>query len=165
MINNDGENSNSELSINNYELDLGFKVLKLDSSNIKAWNSQTQDLEEDLLSAINNIVENRTEEDVLYEILLKYGLELTLPIDNVELIIDNGKRKAKLFNIGMGAMIACLDDNITLEIVEGIGKLKVQENPENCRVVFMDKGFKDDEVKTNAMKILANYGIEEIRSI
>ena len=167
-IDNLEESNNSELSIMNSELekDLGFKVFKLDTSNIKPWNPQTQDLEADLPNVVDNIVENRTEEDVLYEIMLKYGLALTLLIENVELIIDNGKRKVNIFNVGMGALIACLNDNITLEIVEEIAKLKEELNPENCRVVFMDKGFGDDDtLKLNAIQILSRYGIEEIRSI
>ncbi|MBI9030996.1 site-specific DNA-methyltransferase [bacterium] len=186
-IDNLEESKNSELSIMNSELekDLGFKVFKLDTSNIKPWNPQTKDLEADLPNVVDNIVEDRTEEDVLYEIMLKYGLELTLPIEkfiihNGELKMENGALDANdkqdkelsvmnsqfsIYSVGMGALIACLNDNITLEIIEEIGKLKEEINPEKCRVVFIDKGFKDDEIKTNAMHILARYGIEEIRSI
>ena len=140
-------------------LDLGFKVLKLDSSNIKAWDSETENLEEDLLSAVNNIKEDRNQDDILYEIMLKYGLGLTLPIEKIE-IAGN-----KVFNVGMGELICCLSRSISLDTVRGIGKLKEEINPENCRVVFMDNGFKDDVVKTNAMQILKKHGIEEVRSI
>ncbi len=140
-------------------LDLGFKVLKLDSSNIKAWDSETENLEEDLLSAVNNIKEDRTEEDILFEVLLKYGLDLTLPIEETE-IAGN-----KVFNVGMGELICCLSRSISLDTVRGIGKLKEEINPGSCRVVFMDNGFENDVVKTNAMQILKKHGIEEIRSI
>ncbi|KQC09585.1 MAG: hypothetical protein APR54_03605 [Candidatus Cloacimonas sp. SDB] len=140
-------------------LDLGFKVFKLDSSNLKAWDPATKDLEQSLYDAISNIKEDRDEDDVLYEILLKFGLDLTLPIEE-KLIANN-----KVFNIGAGALLVCLAENISLDVVEGIGKLKEELNPETCRVVFKDNGFKDDVVKTNAMQIMKRYGIEEVRSI
>ncbi|MCG8778978.1 site-specific DNA-methyltransferase, partial [Tenacibaculum finnmarkense] len=63
------------------DLDLGFKVFKLDSSNIKSWDGNPENLQEELFDAVSNIKTDRTEEDVLYEILLKYGLDLTLPIE------------------------------------------------------------------------------------
>jgi adenine-specific DNA-methyltransferase len=63
------------------EMDLGFKVFKLDSSNIKSWDGNPENLNDSLFDAVGNIKTDRTEEDVLYEILLKYGLDLTLPIE------------------------------------------------------------------------------------
>ena len=89
------------------ELDIGFKVLKLDSSNIKSWDSDFENLETNLLDAVKNIKSDRNEEDLLYEILLKYGLDLTLPIEEKEV---NGK---KLYNIGFGALIICLDTQLS----------------------------------------------------
>ena len=108
-----------------------------------------------------NIKEGRTEEDILYEILLKYGIDLNMPIEEHSIC---GK---KVFDIGFGAIIACLDNNITLEAVEGIGKLKEELSPEEnkCRVVFMDGGFANDSVKTNAIQILKRYKIEDVKSI
>jgi adenine-specific DNA-methyltransferase len=141
-------------------LDLGFKVFKLDSSNIKAWDPATQDLELSLHDAITNIKEDRTQNDVLYEILLKMGLDLTVPIEIVE-----STSSTQIYSIGLGALLVCLADEITLETVEEIGKLKDKLQPETCRVVFKDNGFKDDVVKTNAMQIMKRYGIEEVRSI
>jgi len=139
--------------------DLGFKVFKLDSTNIKLWDADF-DLNEDILETyISNIKSDRSETDVLYEILIKYGLDLTLPI--TEHTIDN----QKVFDIGMGALIICLSDSITLEVVEGIAKLKDELNPEIMRVVFKDSGFKDDVVKTNAVQILKQAGIIDVRSL
>ncbi|MFA7056446.1 MAG: site-specific DNA-methyltransferase [Candidatus Cloacimonadales bacterium] len=153
------EETNPDISTNRSELDLGFKVLKLDSSNIKAWDTQPEELEENLLDIIDNIKEDRTEEDILYEILLKYGFDLTLPIEQITIAGNN------IYNVDSGALICSLSDNISLETVEGIGQLKVKLNPENCRVVFRDNGFRSDVVKTNAMHVLTGYGIEEVRSI
>ena len=140
------------------EMDLGFKVFKLDSSNIKSWDGNPENLNESLFDAVGNIKTDRTEEDVLYEILLKYGLDLTLPIE--ERIIE-GK---KVFNVGLGSLFICLSDNITAKVAEGIGQWKEACSPEICRVIFKDNGFTDVE-KTNSVQTLKRYGINEIRSI
>ncbi|PHR69891.1 MAG: site-specific DNA-methyltransferase [Arcobacter sp.] len=147
-------------------LDIGFKVYKLDSSNIKEWDSDFDNLEANLLDAVDNIKEDRTSEDLLYEILLKYGLDLTLPIK--ELTIE-GKT---VYNIGFGALVVCLDDNITIEVVEAIGEfIKEQvvydeeKKKRHARVVFKDKSFVDTNVKTNAIQILKQFDIDDVVSI
>ncbi|HCU6886759.1 TPA: site-specific DNA-methyltransferase [Escherichia coli] len=142
-----------------YQGDLGFKVFKLDSTNIKPWELDFDLTEQDLEDQISNIKHGRKEEDVLYEVLLKYGLELTLPIA-VHSVAGH-----KVFDIGMGALVICLSDDITLDVVEGIAKLKDELNPEIMRVVFKDAGFADDVVKTNAVQILKQAGIEDVRSL
>ena len=149
------DNSDKDLS----NLDIGFKVLKLDSSNIKAWDSNFENVEGSLLDAVENIKSDRNSEDLLYEILLKYGLDLTLPIE--EKVID-GK---KVFVIGYGALVACLDDDITIPTVEAIAKLKEHYQSEIMRVVFKDASFKDAVVKTNAYQILKQFGIDEVVSV
>jgi adenine-specific DNA-methyltransferase len=142
-----------------YQGDLGFKVFKLDSTNIKPWEVDFNMTERTLEDFISNIKTDRREEDVLYEILLKYGLDLTLPIT------EHAIAGQKVFDIGMGALIICLSDAISLEVVEGIAKLKDELNPEIMRVVFKDSGFKDDVVKTNAVQILRTAGIVDVRSL
>jgi adenine-specific DNA-methyltransferase len=142
-----------------YDGDLGFKVFKLDSTNIKPWEVDFDLTERTLEDFISNIKTDRREEDVLYEILLKYGLDLTLPIT------EHAIAGQKVFDIGMGALIICLSDAISLEVVEGIAKLKDELNPEIMRVVFKDSGFKDDVVKTNAVQILKQAGILDVRSL
>jgi adenine-specific DNA-methyltransferase len=140
------------------EIDLGFKVFKLDSSNIKSWDGNPENLETSLFDAVGNIKTDRTEEDVLYEILLKYGLDLTLPIEEKTI---EGK---KVFNVGLGSLFICLADDITAKVAEGIGQWKEACSPEICRVIFKDNGFTDVE-KTNSVQTLKRYGINEIRSI
>ncbi|MGJ0361907.1 site-specific DNA-methyltransferase [Aliarcobacter cryaerophilus] len=145
------------------ELDIGFKVLKLDSSNIKSWDSDFENLETNLLDAVENIKSDRNEEDLVYEILLKYGLDLALPIEELNI---NGK---KIFSIGFGSLVCCLDNDIDTNIVEKIAELKKQFETdfglENMRVVFKDSSFKDSVVKTNALQILKQNGINEVVSI
>lgn len=142
-----------------YDGDLGFKVFKLDSTNIKPWEVDFDMTERTLEDFISNIKTDRREEDVFYEVLLKYGLDLTLPIT------EHTIAGQKVFDIGMGALIICLSDAISLEVVEGIAKLKDELNPEIMRVVFKDSGFKDDVVKTNAVQILKQAGIVDVRSL
>ena len=140
-------------------LDIGFKVFKLDSSNIKPWDADFDNLEDTLLNIVDNIKEDRSEDDVLYEILLKYGLDLTVPIEERQI---NSKT---VYSIGFGALVICLDDAINLDVVEGIGRLKEELDPEVMRVVFKDSGFQDDVVKTNAIQILKKYGIHDVKSL
>lgn len=141
------------------DLDIGFKVFKLDTSNIKPWNPDYDNLEMTLEDSINNFVPGRKEEDIVYEIMLKYGIDLTYPVDVKEVC---GK---KIFSIGFGALIVCLDSEITLELVNEIVKYKNELNPKICRVVFRDNGFKTDSVKTNAIETLHRNNIKEIMSI
>lgn len=139
-------------------LDTGFKVFKLDSSNIKGWDGLPDNLENSLFESQDNIKSDRTEEDVLFEILLKYGLDLTLPIE--EKVIE-GK---KVFNVGFGALFICLGNDVTSKVAEGIGQWKETIKPETCRVIFKDGGFTDVE-KTNSVQTLKRFGIQEIKSI
>ncbi|MDE2673977.1 MAG: site-specific DNA-methyltransferase [Paracoccaceae bacterium] len=139
-------------------MDLGFKVFKLDSSNIKSWDGSPENLEQSLFDSVENIKRDRSQEDVLYEILLKYGLDLFSPVQ--ERIIEN----QTVFNVGSGSLFVCLGDDIDGSVAEGIGQWKEACNPEFCRVVFEDSGFTDVE-KVNSFQILKKYGIREVRSI
>jgi adenine-specific DNA-methyltransferase len=139
--------------------DLGFKVLKLDTSNIKAWDSEFANVEGALLSAVENVKPGRSEEDVLYELLLKFGLDLAVPVEQRNI----AGRDVHI--IGAGALIVCLADDIGLDVVEGVAALKDELSPETIRVVFKDSGFADDVVKTNAVQILHQAGIEDVRSL
>ncbi|TMS61769.1 site-specific DNA-methyltransferase [Pseudoalteromonas sp. S3173] len=139
--------------------DKGFKCFKLDETNIRPWDADFDNLELVLQQATESIKEDRSSEDVLYEIFLKYGYELTTPVDTE---IVNGKT---VFVVGAGALIVCLDDEITGETVEGIAKLKEKLDPETTQVVFKDAGFADSNVKTNAIQILKQAGIDDVKSI
>ncbi len=141
-------------------LDLGFKVFKLDASNIHSWDADFDNLEETLFNSVENIKPDRSESDVLYELLLKYGLDLAVPIEERQIA---GKT---VFIIGAGALIVCLADNVSLDTVEGIAALNEELKPEmKMKVVFKDSGFKDDVVKTNTVQILRQAGIGDVKSL
>jgi adenine-specific DNA-methyltransferase len=140
-------------------LDIGFKVFKLDTSNIRKWQPDYDNLEQSLMDYVDNFVEGRTEFDVVYEIMLKYGLDLTYPVDEFTIA---GK---KVYSIGYGMLMICLDNEITTEVAKGIiAKIK-ELSPESSRVVFKDNGFKSDSNKTNIKEILKSGGIEEFITI
>lgn len=142
-----------------YKGDLGFKVFKLDSSNIKTWDADFTNVEQSLLDAVDNIKSDRSSEDLLYEILLKYGLDLTLPIETRDV---GGKRA---YVLGYGALIICLDDDVTRDTVSAIAALKEEFNNDITRVVFKDGGFANDVVKTNAIQTLKQHGIDDVKSV
>ena len=136
-------------------LDVGFKVLELDASNIRKWQPDSDNLEQSLEDFIDNYVEGRTELDVVYEIMLKYGLDLTYPVDE---FVVAGK---KVYFIGFGMLMICLDNELTTEVAKGILEKVRELEPESSRVVFKDNGFKTDSNKTNIKEILKIGGIEE----
>lgn len=139
--------------------DLGFRVFKLDASNIKPWDADFDNLEEALFDAVDNIKPDRRDADVLYELLIKYGLDLAVPIEEREIAGET------VHVIGAGALVVCLADNISLEVVDGIAAIKEELEPEVMRVVFKDSGFADDVVKTNAVQILRQATIEDVKSL
>ena len=67
--------------------------------------------------------------------------------------------------IGAGALVVCLADSITLDVVSGIAALKEELKPEIMRAVFKDSGFADDVAKTNAAQILRQAGVDDVKSL
>ena len=144
--------------------DLGFRVFKLDSSNIKAWDPDPDDLEQSLLDHVDNIKADRSKQDILYEALLKLGLDLCAPIETRDFV---GK---PVNAIGDGVLFACLAERINGEDVEdvaiGIADWRdTLDNTDNTTVVFRDSAFTDDVAKTNCTEILRQRGIRNVRSI
>ena len=152
------EEENAQLKIDDEPKkvpDIGFRVFKLDSSNLKKWHPDYDDLEKTLLDSIENYVEGRSELDVVYEIILKMGLDLTYPIDELDV---NGR---KIYSVAFGALMICLDDHITKEIADGMISLYKEYQPELWKVVFKDNGFENDSAKTNIKEQLKAAGLEE----
>ena len=135
----------------NKDLDIGFKVFKLDSSNLEKWNPDYNNLQQSL--TIDNIKKDRTNEDLIYEIMLKYGIDLALPIEEHN----------NIYSIGFGALVICLDNNITKEIANDI--VDLTKDSSTSRVVFKDSGFKSDADKTNIKEILKTNKIDEFITI
>ena len=135
--------------------DIGFKVFKLDSSNLKKWQPREDDLEQSLFDSVGNYVEGRSEKDVVYEIMLKMGLSLTCPLEEHDV---GGK---KVYAIGMGALMICMDDDITPEVADGMVALHAELTPVVWKVVFRDNGFATDSAKVNCKEILKCAGLEE----
>lgn len=138
-------------------LDIGFKVFKLDSSNLKSWDSSMDNLEQNLLDMESNLKKDRTNEDLLYEILLKSGVELTAKIEEIKVGYNT------LYNIGQGALLACLDDKITQDVIDEIPKHKSPFM--DTKVIFKEAGFMSDAAKINAVQNLKQFKIEDVRSV
>ena len=144
--------------------DTGFRVFKLDHSNIRAWNPDSADLERTLLDHQEHILDGRSEADVLYELLLKLGLDLCVPIERSEIV---GKT---VHAVGGGVLLACLAEQITREQVEPLAQGIVAWHRELAPVgdttcVFRDSAFVDDVTKTNLTAVLEQYGIQNVRSL
>ncbi len=120
------------------KLDIGFRVYKTDDTNMKDVFYHPSELDQqDLTDSMSNIKEDRTSEDLLTQVILDLGLELTLPIETKK-ILKNG-----VFIIQTNAMVACFDNDIDFKIVDTISDLKP------LKVVFKDASFKDDKDRIN----------------
>lgn len=143
--------------------DAGFRVFKLDQSNIRAWQP-SGDLEKDLIDSVEHIVPGRSEQDVLIELLLKLGLDLCVPIEQRQVA---GKT---VHAIGGGVLLACLDPRIGKDDAEplalGIAEWHAALAPAgDTTCVFRDSAFENDEAKTNLAAILEQHGIHHVRSL
>ncbi len=125
-------------------LDIGFRVLKVACSNMVDVYYSPDDVEQEELSlATDNVKPDRTAEDLLFQVLLDWGVDLTLPISK-EMIAGN-----EVFFVDENALAACFVTNgkVTEEFIKELAKR------EPLRVVFRDAGFKDDSVKINVEQI------------
>ena len=123
-------------------LDVGFRVLKIDSSNMKeVFYAPDAVAQEKLFDQVNNIREDRTAEDLLFQVLLDWGVDLALPITQ-----ETIAGKAVYFVDG-NALAACFEEGVSEEFVKLLAKRKP------LRVVFRDAGFGSDSVKINVEQI------------
>lgn len=144
--------------------DNGFRVFKLDSSNIRAWNPNPANLNQTMLDHQVHLADGRAEVDVLYELLLKLGLDLCVPIQ--QQVIASKTVHA----VGAGVLLACLAESITSAEVEQLAGGIVQWHQQLAPVgettcVFRDSAFADDVAKTNMAAILQQHGIQNVRSL
>jgi adenine-specific DNA-methyltransferase len=144
----------------------GFKVFALASSNLNRWDTARQDPEQQTLEVVDNIVANRTEQDLLYELLLNLGLDLSLAIDTRTL------GGVEVYSTGYGLLFACLPpaDTITKDNVEAIARGIVDWRKEldptgEVFVYFKDTSFRDDVTKANMAAILHQHGFPIVKSL
>jgi len=144
--------------------DAGFRVFKLDASNIVAWAPDREKIEQSLFDHLNHVVADRSDADVLYELLLKLGLDLCVPIQD-RIIADT-----TVHSVGGGVLMACLSSDINAAGVEPLAQGIVSWHKElaplvDTTCVFRDSAFADDVAKTNMAAILAQNGIQNVRSL
>lgn len=134
-------------------LDLGFKVFRLDSTNIKPWDGTIKYDEQTIFDLNDNVIKDgRSDLDVVYEIMLKYGV-FNMPLEEK---IINGKT---VYSVGENYMIISLNDEITTEDVVEVAKLEPKA------VVFKESGFADDNAKINADYTLKRLGVDNVKCI
>lgn len=144
--------------------DLGFRVFKLASSNIRAWEPDRDRMAESIEDSVDHLKTDRTEQDILFELLLKLGLDLTVPIEQK---VIAGKT---VHSIGVGAVMVCLATSVTADEVEplALGIVawhKALAPAGESTLVFRDSAFADDVAKTNLTAILQQHGLENVRSL
>lgn len=138
--------------------DRGFRVFKLAESNFQPWKADASKdaatLEKQLELHIDHIRPERSQDDILYEILLKSGFPLTTPIESQTLA---GKQ---VFSIANGELLVCLESELTLELMRAMAACK----PE--RVVCLDAGFAgNDQLKTNAVQTFKTQGVPSFKTV
>jgi adenine-specific DNA-methyltransferase len=144
------EDNKEKLGERETPLDIGFRVFKVDSTNMKnvkhhpsqiAQQSLLEDdskaTQESLLDMVDNIKDDRSSEDLLSQVILSLGLELSLPIEKKDILGH------EVFFVQQNSLIACFDENIDPKLVDEIAK------SEPLKTVFRDSGFKDDKDRIN----------------
>ena len=136
---------NGQLDLNgNGNIDLGFRVFKLFRSNFNVWEGDIEkikNLEEQLALHVDHIDGASTPEDILYELLLRAGFPLTTSVQKTQMA------EKDVFSIEDGAMLICLDKDITPELIDALA------DADPLQVICLDEGFKgNDQLKTNAVQ-------------
>lgn len=136
-------------------LDVGFKVFKLDTSNLKLWDNtpikgddQIELFTERMNSMIYSIKDDRTDMDVVYEVMLKMGVPLDVPVQYIEI------NEKIVYIVGEFLLMIALFDNITAEDIESIAAYAP------AKIICAESSFKDDSALSNAHYILRDKQIE-----
>ena len=144
--------------------DLGFRVFKLDTSNIRAWEPDRENLKQSILESQKPIKPDRSEEDILYEVMLKLGIDLRAPVETRIVV------KKRVVAVDGGALIACMSEEIGVDDSERVALeiaewLETLENTDDVTAVFRDDAFINDVAKLNLAEILRQRGVKDVRSI
>lgn len=141
-----------DLDAGKQKQDLGFKVFKLSESNFNTWQGDGTNpakLQEQLEMHVNHVDPKATPEDILYELLLKAGFPLTTKVEKISI---SGK---SAYSIAEGALIICLDSDLSKETLQAIAKLK----PVQC--ICLDAVFREnDQLKTNAVQTMQEAKVQ-----
>lgn len=155
-IRNEGDNSSLQTS--NSSLDTGFRVLKCDTSNMKDVYYNPAEYEPSLFTSLeDNIKEDRTPEDLLFQVMLDLGILLSSKIQVRSEKV--GMRNYSYFDVEDGYLIACFDDNVTEEVITAIAKQKPYY------FVMRDSSMATDSVATNFEQIFAAYSPDTVRKV
>lgn len=140
------------------QFDSGFRVLKCDSSNMKDVYYNPAEYEPSLFSKLeDNIKEDRTPEDLLFQVMLDLGILLSSKIQVRSEKV--GMRSYSYFDVEDGYLIACFDDNVTEEVITEIAKQKPYY------FVMRDSSMANDSVATNFEQIFATYSPDTVRKV
>ena len=136
------------------DLDIGFRCLRLDESNMKpVYYTPDEVGQQDLFSLVDNVKEDRTPEDLLFQVMLDLGVLLSSSIEVKEIA---GK---KVFNVADEFLLACFDHDVTEETVKAIAQMKPYY------AVFRDSSMANDSVATNFEQIFETYSPDTVRKV
>lgn len=136
------------------DLDIGFRCLRLDESNMENVYYVPDEVRQDtLFSLVDNVKPDRTPEDLLFQVMLDLGVLLSSPIEVKEIA---GK---KVFNVADGFLLACFDQNVTDETVKAIAQMKPYY------AVFRDSSMANDSVATNFNQIFETYSPDTVKKV
>lgn len=146
--------NNSKFVLPRFKLDIGFRVFRVDSSNMQNVYYAPADFKQEQLELLaDNIKPDRTPEDLLFQVMLDLGITLSSKIDETHI---DGK---KVFSVADGYMIACFDNDITEQTVTEIAK------KQPFYAVFRDSGMASDSVLTNFEQIFETYSPKTVRRV
>lgn len=149
-----GKKIKAESPLTTQDLDVGFRVLKCNTTNMKDVYYNPSDYEADLFDMMtDNIKEDRTPEDLLFQVMLDLGIELSSKIEET---VIAGK---KVFDVADGFLIACFDADVTDETIKAIA----QKQP--YYFVMRDSSLANDSVATNFEQIFATYSPDTVRKV
>jgi adenine-specific DNA-methyltransferase len=142
-------------SINSADFDVGFRVLKIDTSNMAdVYYAPDAVKQTDLVAHTDNIKPERTPEDLLFQVLVDWGVDLSLSI------AQETVAKKKVFFVDGNALAACFDPKVSEDLVKELAKRKP------LRVVFRDSSYDSDSVKINVEQIFKLLSPEtEVKSL
>ena len=135
-------------------LDIGFRVLKLDSSNMRdVYYSPADTTQANLFSQVDNVKDDRTPEDLLFQVMLELGATLD---SKIETTVIAGKQ---VFNVADNYLVACFDTDIDDEVVTAIAKMQPQY------AVLRDKSMSNDSTATNFEQIFRTYAPNTVTKV